>query len=149
MSASETKPPAKGSSLLRILSFLRKYPGAVALSVSLLLVNIAIEMALPQILGSAITNLRWRDQWGARFDLKSYVLLFVALVVIRCGIGILLGPIRNRLVQRTLGDIRAAIYDAIQRLAFRYHDPPNTREPTPPPPSAPPFAPTPARTPAT
>jgi ABC-type multidrug transport system fused ATPase/permease subunit len=123
-----TPPRVKPRNLLGVLAFLRRYPSQVALSILLLLVNIAIEMALPQILGSAITNLRWRDQWGARFDLKSYVLLFVALVVIRCGIGILLGPIRNRLVQRTLGDIRAAIYDAIQRLAFRYHDRSNTGE---------------------
>ncbi|PYK97600.1 MAG: hypothetical protein DME19_15750 [Verrucomicrobia bacterium] len=123
-----TLPRVGPRNLLGILAFLRKYPAQVALSVSLLLVNIAIEMALPQILGSAITHLRWRAEWGARFDLKSYVLLFVSLVLIRSGIGIILGPIRNRLVQRTLGDIRAAIYDAIQRLAFRYHDKSNTGE---------------------
>ncbi len=56
------------------------------------------------------------------------MLLFVSLVLIRCGNGILLGPVRNRLVQRSLGDIRAAIYDALQRLAFRYHDRSNTGE---------------------
>src|SRR6266550_2781940 len=122
------QPRVKPDNLLGILAFLRKYPAQVALSVSLLLVNLAIEMALPQILGSAITNLRWRAEWGATIDLLSYVLLFVSLVLVRSGIGIILGPIRNRLVQRTLGDIRAAIYDAIQRLAFRYHDKSNTGE---------------------
>jgi ATP-binding cassette, subfamily B, multidrug efflux pump len=94
----------------------------------LLLVNIAVELSLPQILGSAITQLRWHIEWGASLDLRACVLLFVSLVLVRAGNGILLGPIRNRLIQRTLGDIRAAIYDSLQRLAFRYHDQSNTGE---------------------
>src|SRR5947207_575234 len=114
--------------LLGVLRFLRPYPAQVTLSVALLLVNIAIEMALPQILGSAITGLRWHSQWGATLDLPAFVLLLVALVLVRSGLAFLLGPIRNRLVQRSLGDIRAAIYDAIQRLAFHYHDRSNTGE---------------------
>ena len=122
------QPRVKPDNLLGVLAFLRKYPTQVALSVSLLLVNIGIEMALPQILGSAINNLGWHAEWGATFELKAYVLLFISLVLVRTGNGIILGPIRNRLVQRTLGDIRTAIYDAIQRLAFRYHDKSNTGE---------------------
>src|SRR5256884_2032731 len=122
------QPRVKPDNLLGVLAFLRKYPTQVALSVSLLLVNIGIEMALPQILGSAINNLGWHAEWGASFELKAYVLLFISLVLVRTGNGIILGPIRNRLVQRTLGDIRTAIYDAIQRLAFRYHDKSNTGE---------------------
>src|SRR5258705_10698708 len=115
MSASETKPLPKGSSLLRMLAFLRKYPGEVALSVGLLLVNIAIEMSLPQILGSAITNLRWHMEWGAPFPQQYFLLLYISLTLIRAGVGYILGPIRNRLVQRCLTDIRARIYDALQR----------------------------------
>ena len=114
--------------LLGVLAFLRAYPAPVALSVSLLLVNIAVELSLPQILGSAITQLRWHIEWGATLDLRACALLFVSLVLVRAGNGILLGPIRNRLIQRTLGDIRAAIYDSLQRLAFRYHDQSNTGE---------------------
>src|SRR6266404_5809246 len=123
-----TRPLLRPRNLFGILAFLRSYPVQVALSVSMLLFNIAVEMALPQILGSAITGLRWHSQWGAPLDLQTYVLLFVALVLIRSGIAILLGPIRNRLIQHSLGDIRAAIYDAIQRLAFGYHDKSNTGE---------------------
>jgi ATP-binding cassette subfamily B protein len=121
-------PSVKPRRLLGVLAFLGKYPRQVVLSVSLLLVNIAIEMALPQVLGSAITNLRRHVEWGAMFELRAYVLVFLSLVFVRTGNGIILGPIRNRLVQQTLGDIRAAIYDAIQRLAFRYHDKSNTGE---------------------
>src|SRR5438034_7442901 len=114
--------------LLGVLAFLRAYPTPVVLSVSLLLVNIAVELSLPQILGSAITQLRWHIEWGAPLDLRAGVLLFVSLVLVRAGNGIVHGPIRNRLIQRTLGDIRAAIYDSLQRLAFRYHDRSNTGE---------------------
>jgi ATP-binding cassette subfamily B protein len=122
------RPPVKSRNLLGILVFLRRYPALVVLSVSLLLVNIAVEMSLPQILGLAITNLRWNAEWGAPLNLKALVLLVVSLVLIRAGNGIILGPIRNRLIQRTLGDIRNTIYDSIQRLAFPYHDRSSTGE---------------------
>ena len=109
-------------SLLGILAFLGKYPGRVAFCIGILLVNIAIELTLPQIIGSAITNLRWHMEWGAEFPRNSYVALFISLVLIRAGTGRLLGPNRNRLVQETLNDIRNAIYDVMQRLSFSFHD---------------------------
>ena len=58
MSRPQPKPRFQPRNLLGILSFLRPYPGRVALCFGLLLVNIAIEMTLPQILGNAITGLR-------------------------------------------------------------------------------------------
>src|SRR6266581_8568421 len=112
----ESNPP-KTSSLLGVLRFLGKYPRGVALAVGLLLINISVEMALPQLLGNAITQLRTPDR--ADFPLGLYVQIFVALVLIRGGVGMILGPVRNRVIQGTLGDIRAGIYDAIQRLSFR------------------------------
>src|SRR5438876_11681563 len=128
MEPKPTQTRVQPRNLLGVLVFLRAYPAPVVLSVSLLLVNIAVELSLPQILGSAITQLRWHIEWGAPLDLRAGVLLFVSLVLVRAGNGILLGPIRNRLIQRTLGDIRAAIYDSLQRLAFRYHQHSNTGE---------------------
>jgi ATP-binding cassette subfamily B protein len=109
-------------SLLGILSFLRKYPGRVTLCLALLLVNISIEMTLPQIIGNTITDLRRAVELHLPFSPWVGVWLFVALVLVRFGVGLILGPIRNRTVQATLADIRAAIYDALQRLAFTYHD---------------------------
>src|SRR3954470_21184056 len=129
MSASESnKLRVRPRSLLRILGFLRRYRRGAALAIGLLLVNISIEMTLPQILGSAITQLRESAAGLGDFPLRDYVELFVALVLIRAGVGFILGPIRNRVIQRTLGDIRAAIYDAIQRLSFTYHDKSNSGE---------------------
>ncbi|MBI4324043.1 MAG: ABC transporter ATP-binding protein, partial [Chloroflexi bacterium] len=128
-----TEPAQKSAraqvrSLVGIVAFLGKYPRRAAFCVLLLLINIAIEMTLPQILGNAITHLRWHVEWGLAFALGPAVQLFLSLVLVRAGVGYILGPARNRLVQDTLGDIRAAIYDAIQRLAFPYHDKSNTGE---------------------
>src|SRR3954468_991528 len=129
MSASESnKLRVRPRRLLRILGFLRRFRRGAALAIGLLLVNISIEVPLPQILGSAITQLRDSAAGLGDFPLRDYVELFVALVLIRAGVGFLLGPIRNRVIQRTLGDIRAAIYDAIQRLSFTYHDKSNSGE---------------------
>src|SRR5205085_7950017 len=108
--------------------FLRRYRRGALVAVGLLLINIAIEMTLPQILGSAITGLRDAAAGKGDFPLDIYVQIFVALVLIRGGVGFILGPIRNRVSQRTLGDIRAAIYDAVQRLSFTYHDKSNSGE---------------------
>src|SRR4051812_10322944 len=99
------KPRIRASSLLGVLQFLRKYRRGAALAVGLLLINIAIEMTLPQILGSAITGLRNSAASGEEFPLGLYVRIFVGLVLIRGGVGFILGPIRNRVIQRTLGDI--------------------------------------------
>src|SRR3954470_17395572 len=109
----EKKPLHGVQSLWGVLKFLSRYRWAAALAISLLLVNITIEMSLPQILGSAITQLRQYIAGQGDFPLGLYVQILVALVLIRAGVGFLLGPIRNRVIQRTLGDIRAAIYDAI------------------------------------
>jgi ATP-binding cassette subfamily B protein len=118
----ESQKPRAIRSLLGVLSFMGKYPGRISFCVLLLLVNITIEMSLPQIIGNAVTNLRWHIEWNAFFDRRAYVWLFASLVTIRACVGHLLGPGRNRLVQQTLNDIRSALYDAMQRLSFSYHD---------------------------
>jgi ATP-binding cassette subfamily B protein len=65
---------------------LRRRPGWVVLAVGLLLVNIAIELSLPQILGRAITALSLDDT--AAFSLPHSVALFLTLVVVRTAVGI-------------------------------------------------------------
>jgi len=121
-------PRLRPRSLLKILSFLRRYPGHIAACLSLLLINIAIEMTLPQILGDAITGLRQHVATGLVFSVWPFVELYLGLVFVRMTVGFVLGPLRNRTIQWTLGDIRAAIYNALQRLAFAYHDQANTGE---------------------
>ncbi|HUR45254.1 MAG TPA: ABC transporter ATP-binding protein [Candidatus Saccharimonadales bacterium] len=129
MTAEETsKARFKPRNLLGIVAFLLRYPGGVAVAIGLLLINISVELSLPQILGSAITGLKEHIEQGSGFKPLDYVALFLGLALLRASVGIILGPIRNRLVQRTLGDIRGAIYDAIQKLAFTYHDKTNSGE---------------------
>ena len=116
-----------------IVRFLGRRPGWVALCLGLLSTNIAIELSLPHLLGEAITALD-RAARGANpaaassFDLPRMVAVFAALVVTRTLIGLVLGPIRNRTAQRTLGDIRRAVYEALQRQTFAWHDNARTGE---------------------
>lgn len=123
-----SQPRFKTSNLLGVLPFLWRYPRALALTIGILLVIIGIELTLPQIIGRAVSDLRLHFKGEAAFEPRLYMAIFLSLVLIRAGLGFLLGPIRNRLIQRSLTDIRAAIYDAIQRLAFAYHDRSNSGE---------------------
>src|SRR5687767_14753880 len=125
---SPAQPRFKASNLLGVLPFLWRYPRAVALTIGILLVIIGIELVLPQIIGRAVSDLRSHFKGESVFEPRLYVAIFLSLVLIRAGLGFLLGPIRNRLIQRSLTDIRAAIYDAIQRLEFAYHDKSNSGE---------------------
>ena len=109
----------------RIVGFLGKRPGWTALSIGLLLLNIGIELSLPQFLGATITAL---GAASAVESLGKTVGLFLGLVVLRAGVGLVLGPIRNRTAQTALGDIRAAVYDSLQRRSFAWHDNARTGE---------------------
>lgn len=125
------RSPAKRSrprNLLGVLAFLKRHPGGVALCIGLLLVNIAIEMTLPQVLGDTITGLRNHLASGNEFSLWPFALLYLALISVRAAVGFILGPIRNRTIQSTLSDLRSAVYNALQRLAFTYHDRANSGE---------------------
>lgn len=123
-----TQSTAGFRSLLGMLAYLRRYPGPVSASVGLLLLNIVIEMALPQVIGAAVNQLERHRTGGAIFEPWSYLKLFLALVLVRAGAGMLVGPIRNRLVQRVINDLRGDLYDALQRLTFRFHDRSSTGE---------------------
>lgn len=122
------KPRVTPRNLVGVLTFLGRYPLQITFCVGLLLMIIAIDLMLPQVLGDSITQLRWHVEWAAEFSPSTYVLLFSSLVLIRTGLAWVLGPARNRLIQRTLAEIRASIYDALQRLAFQFHDKSNTGE---------------------
>lgn len=97
------------------------------------MLNIAIELSMPQFLGNAITRLgRHTGEIGMQSPgfrtLTFSVVLFVVLVVVRTCVGFFLGPLRNLTAQRTLGDLRAAVYDALQRQSFAWHDNARTGE---------------------
>ena len=113
------------AAVCRIVGFLGKRPGWTALSIGLLLLNIGIELSLPQFLGATITAL---GSASADWSLGITVSFFLGLVVLRAGIGLVLGPIRNRTAQTTLSDIRAAVYDSLQRRSFAWHDNARTGE---------------------
>ncbi len=125
--------PSAALALWRMVRFLGRRRGAVGLCVGLLTINIAIELSLPQFLGNAITALGASRPAGTvangrEFLLGGSVVLFLGLVIVRTLVGFALGPIRNRTVQRTLGDIRSAVYQALQGQTFAWHDNARTGE---------------------
>lgn len=120
--AGKSAPKARLRGMWVVLGYVARYPGMVAISVGLLLVVIGLELCLPQVLGSALTQLRWHEAWGAEFEPGVYASLLVSLALARAGLAWVLGPIRNRLIQGALADLRGDVFDAIQRLTFQYHD---------------------------
>jgi ATP-binding cassette subfamily B protein len=115
---------------------MKRYSRGTTVAIGLLLVTIGLEMTLPRISGKAITQLRgemafrqgtaaaptgWSSPW-------SYAELFVGVAFLRGCLAFAMGRLRNVLVQGTLKDIRAAYFDAVQRLSFAYHDKTNTGE---------------------
>ena len=121
-------PVFRSKSLLGILSFLKPYWIGTTLAIGLLLFNIALEMFLPRIWGQAINQMRYHVATKTPFDPWGPAELFLAVAFERACVGFCLGRIRNRLVQGTLKDIRAAYFDAVQGLSFAYHDKTNTGE---------------------
>jgi ATP-binding cassette subfamily B protein len=126
--ASPEMPAFRPQNLLGVLSFLRRYSAGTSVAIGLLLFNIGLEMALPRISGSAINQLSDAMKTGARYYPWHFAELFLGLAFVRGCVGFGLGRLRNRLVQGTLKDIRAAYFDAVQRLSFAYHDKTNTGE---------------------
>ena len=129
MKASPTDTPTfRPRNLLGVLSFLARYPRSVALAVTLLLFNIGLEMTLPRISGMAINRLKDAVAQGIACHPWRLAGLFVGVALLRSVVGLILGRIRNRVVQATLKDLRGAYFDAVQRLSFAYHDKTNTGE---------------------
>src|SRR5262245_33008382 len=89
------EPPRRKPGLLGILRFLLRYPVQAGISIGLLLVNIGIEMSLPQIIGRAINQYKLQLEGQAKVDVRTYVVIFVGLVIVRAAVGFVLGPIRN------------------------------------------------------
>lgn len=125
---STTKKAGSARSLFRILGFLKSYPAWLSLAIGLLLVNITIELSLPQVLGEALNAMQRHLEKQSGFSPWVFVGLYLGLAFTRALVGFILGPIRNKLVHTTLGDIRAAIYSALQRQAFSYHNQANSGE---------------------
>jgi ABC-type multidrug transport system fused ATPase/permease subunit len=128
MSSTADSRKLKPRSLLGALGFLRKYPRRVAVCLGLLLMIVAIDLTLPQVIGEAINALRGAEPGTGSSLAWAYAQIFFGLALIRAGLAFVLGPIRNRTIQSTLGDIRCSIYNAMQRLPFAYHDKASTGE---------------------
>lgn len=142
--SSPDKTVVRPRSLLGILSFLRRYRWMAVLAVLMLLCMISLEMSLPRVSGSAINHLKAASAfhemahvdpntaggptYTSPFNPWTYAWIFLGLVLARAILAFGLGRLRNRIIQSTLRDIRAAYFDAVQGLSFAYHDKTNTGE---------------------
>ena len=121
-------PAFRPRNLLGVLSFLKRYKRGVAIAIGLLLFNIGLEMTLPRICGTAINQLRTAVANNVPYHPWVLAGWYVGLALLRAVVGFIVGRVRNRLIQSTLKDLRAAFFDAVQRLSFAYHDKTNTGE---------------------
>jgi ABC-type multidrug transport system fused ATPase/permease subunit len=119
---------SRSRNLIGVLSFLKPYRAATTLAVSMLLVNIGLEMTLPRVSGTAINQMHHAIDTDTAYNPWKMAGLFIALALVRAGMGFTMGRLRNRLVQGTLKDLRSAYFDAVQRLSFAFHDKTNTGE---------------------
>jgi ATP-binding cassette subfamily B protein len=124
----ESPAPSMARVILRILGFVRPHSRLLAGVYGYLVLALACELSGPLILGWAIDLLvtAGRADPPARSRLWGEVMT--------CGVAFLLAGLlgqilnfrkevlRTRLNTTVLCDIRVALYDAIQRLCFRYHD---------------------------
>lgn len=120
----ETPKPKYG--LLDALAYLGKYPGQVCLSLGLLLVIIGLELVLPQIIGHWIDHIKSATAKDIATSSFAIAALFLTLGLIREVLRYILGPTRNRLIHRSLCDIRIDFFDSLQRQGFPYHGKANT-----------------------
>ena len=127
-SSTSPSPVSRSRHLIGVLTFLAHYRWGVTAAISLVFFNIALEMALPQVSGAAINQLRAVGKGSGVFDPWRLAEIYFGLAALRAVGGFTVGRLRGHLVQSTLKDVRAAYFDAVQRLSFSYHDKTNTGE---------------------
>ncbi len=130
MTTSTTSPTTSMARvLLRILGFVRPHAVLLGGVYGYLVLAISCELAGPMILGAAIDlllALGTAETAALRERITSEVASYGAGFLVVGLLGQLLNfrkeVLRTRLNTRVLSDIRVRLYDAIQRLCFRYHD---------------------------
>jgi ATP-binding cassette subfamily B protein len=105
--------------LLRLMGFARKYWRWLVLAFIGLLASTAFSLAVPWVLREAIDTVVSSGEWSFVIWAAVAIIGFSALRGLTSyGHGYLTEVVS----QRTVYDIRNAIYDRLQRLSFAYHD---------------------------
>jgi len=115
--------------LWRVAAFIRPHRRRLAVVVALLVAGAAVATAVPLVFGAGVDGLRAvslardgqaRDLWTRR--VVPAALLFLGLILTGAFLTFLRGVLSAHWRQLVLTDIRCRLYDAVQRLPFRYHD---------------------------
>lgn len=127
---SDKKPQIKVHNLVRVLRFLKPYRGLAALTVGMLLVNVAIEAIQPQVARGFLNGLQSFVADPTNIDFKPwhFGLAILALWLVRGSNSMCAGILRTKLSQSVVFDIRTAVYNALQCHSFSFHDRTNTGE---------------------
>ncbi len=111
--------------LLRLMAYAQKYWGWLLLAFICLLTTTALSLAVPWILREAIDTVISHGE-------RSFLILAAVAVVSASALRGIFTYGHNYLSeatsQKTVYDIRNAIYDRLQRLSFAYHDRTQTGE---------------------
>jgi len=105
--------------LRRILGFVRPHRGLLSRVYVYTGLVQACELAGPWILGAAIDHLLRSRSSG---EVAPYGVAFLCAGLLGQLVNFRKEVLRTRLSTRVLCDIRVALYTAVQRLSFRYHD---------------------------
>lgn len=105
--------------MLRMAGYLKPYRVQVALAVCVTLAEAAVQLAFPFLTKEAIDlGIRHRDLHA----LDRIALVYLAALVAAFGLGYLQSQLMQRVGQRIMRDLRAAIFAHLQRLPVSFFD---------------------------
>ncbi|MDD5687554.1 MAG: ABC transporter ATP-binding protein [Elusimicrobia bacterium] len=110
--------------LKRLLSYLLAYPLYLFFTILLLIMFLTIEVLLPQISGNAINVISDMVKFHNSNPsvLMKLIMLYLVLTILHTALRVCRGILHTKMIQSALMDIRYALYNAVQRLSFTFHD---------------------------
>lgn len=99
-------------------------------TVLMLLLNVCLEAVQPQIARGFLNGLQSHltDPVGSDYRPWIFALAIIALWVMRGANSMVSGILRSKLSHNVVFDIRSAVYNALQRHSFSFHDRSNSGE---------------------
>ena len=110
-------PERRGHTVRRILRFFRPYRKQIAVVVVAILTTSLLGIINPILLKLLIDDAITKLDWG---KLNLYVGLMIAIPIVSGLIGVGQSYLNNVVGQRVMQDLRAALYDHLQRMPLRF-----------------------------
>lgn len=115
----ESFPPARMRTLGRLLSYVTRYRGAIALVILLLLIGTVLNLFIPFLLGIGINNLSGPRDMDALFQTVTWM----AIAAIGSGVALMLqGQILAWVAQKAIYDLRRDLFEHMMTLSLNFFD---------------------------